>query len=64
MSANLKPLVFNPTADPPIQVLQPTDNIKTPTEERVQVLEQQVRALARALLNAGFDLEDSLTGNL
>lgn len=62
---NLKPVVYNPTADPPFQLLQQTDNLAIPSiESRMAAQEEKTRALSRILLEAGFDLEEILTEDL
>jgi len=60
--ADRKPLVLDSTGQ--TQQLQAVDDLQIPLNDRVELLEQKVNALAEFLLAQGFELPDELTENL
>jgi hypothetical protein len=56
------PLVLDGTGQ--TQQLQVQDDLNIPLNERVEMLENQIRALSEFLVEQGFELPDELTENL
>jgi len=56
------PIVINDTGN--LAQLKKTDRLSTPTESRVEALENKLRVLVESLVNQGIELPDELLEEL